>query len=281
MGMANGLVDKYPQLFKTLDQVTGSSVTKLMQEGPLETLTLTFNAQPAILAVSYAAWIDLIESKRVSISSFSCFVGHSLGELTALCIAGCFSYEDAIMLARNRGLFMQEAVNVGEGGMVAAVGQLDSEVFDLAQANEVYPANLNTLNQVVFAGLNKNLKIFSEQLSAKGKSVKIIPLKVSAPFHTPLLASARERFRQLLETVKIMPPRIAVLSNIDGECYPSDTTSIRDRLAEQIVSPVRFVDCVQNAIKIFGCEQFIEIGYGSVLTGLVTKISSDLAKITV
>lgn len=277
--MGLDLIYKYPDLFNSLDRVTQTAITELIQKGPLESLTLTANAQPAIFTVSYARWVDLVEKGQLSKSSIVCLVGHSLGELTALCVAGSFSFEDGVKLARSRGLFMQEAVKVGEGGMVAVLGEINSELFELADSFEVYPANLNTQSQVVFAGLTENLESFVTKLKGSGKPYKVIPLKVSAPFHTPLLKSARERFRELLNEVEICEPTVPVLSNINGQPYPCNPEEIKDRLADQIVSPVRFVDCVQNAIQLFDCDSFVEIGHGTVLTGLVGKISPNLVKV--
>ncbi|MCS6893399.1 MAG: ACP S-malonyltransferase [Deltaproteobacteria bacterium] len=266
VGMADKCLAKQPQLFKILDEVLNFPLTNLMMNGPLEKLTLTKWAQPAILTVSYACWLDRDQTK-----TYRCLLGHSLGELSALLCAEALDFTTAIFLSHKRGQFMQEAVPEGQGGMIAVIGQELSQVEDLCHETDIFVANYNGLNQIVVAGMVSNLEKFSELVAKLNLPYKLIPLKVSAPFHTPLLSSARQKFSEILSKVTFMPPRIPVLSNQLATLYPADSQSIATMLADQIVNPVRFFDCLKFATQTLSCDSFIEFGAGEVLTGLAKK----------
>ncbi|MCS6961336.1 MAG: ACP S-malonyltransferase [Deltaproteobacteria bacterium] len=271
VGMADDLVEKYLNFFETANRVLNFDLLNLMTSGPQEILTLTKWAQPAILTVSFVKFQDLQQTEGLQLQNYACFVGHSLGELSALLCSGVLDFETAVFLAHKRGEFMQDAVPEGKGGMIALVGLLDKKVFELAEENKVYVANFNSPEQVVFGGMWDNLNKFCESLKIHGSTVKIVPLRVSAPFHTPLLLPAKEKFSTLLETIALKLPQIPVISNVTALPYPNDPIKIRELLSDQIVHSVLFKDCVHYAVENYYFEHFIEIGFGQILTGLIKK----------
>ena len=257
------------EVFAAADAALGFSLSKLCFEGPAEELQLTANTQPAILTVSAAAAMVLRE--KVAPPAF--VAGHSLGEYSALVVAGALSLADAVRLVRKRGQYMQEAVPVGVGAMAAVLG-LDGSVLDevcreAAQGEVVSPANLNSPGQVVIAG-NAAAVTRAAEL-AKGRGAKrAIMLNVSAPFHCALMKPAQERLSVDLDDTAVSDPQVPLVNNVSAQVVTS-AAAIREGLKQQVTSPVRWEQSVRR-MREEGIELFVEVGPGKVLSGLVRQI---------
>jgi [acyl-carrier-protein] S-malonyltransferase len=275
VGMGQALVERFPecrQVFDEADAALGESLSDLIFNGPADRLTLTENTQPAILTMSVAAY-RLLASRGLQPAMVA---GHSLGEYSAHVAAGTLAFADAVRLVRHRGQYMQEAVPVGTGAMAAILG-LDADAVDRAcrEASEgdvVSAANLNAPGQIVIAGTTAAVARASERAKALGAK-RAIPLQVSAPFHCALMKPAEERLAPELRTVTSRDPRVPVVANVDAEPKRTAAASI-DALIQQIASPVRWED-VMRRMAADGISAFVEVGPGSVLTGLGKKIVRD------
>jgi [acyl-carrier-protein] S-malonyltransferase len=282
VGMGKALADAFPicrQAFEEADAALGSPLSRIIFEGPEDQLTLTENAQPAILTVSVAAG-RLLESKGLSKPAF--VAGHSLGEYTANVAAGTFSFADAVQIVRRRGRYMQEAVPVGTGAMAAILG-LDADKVTQAceegsQGEIVSPANVNGAGQIVIAGSAAAVARASERAKALGAR-RAIPLTVSAPFHCALMKPAEDRLAPELRALKVRDPRIPIVANVDAEVKRSAAGAI-DALVAQVSSPVRWEAVVQRLAK-EGVTTYVEVGPGTVLSGLVKKIHRDATVLNV
>jgi [acyl-carrier-protein] S-malonyltransferase len=273
-GMGRDLAENFPVARETFDEANdalGFDVARLCFEGPEEDLKLTANTQPAILTVSVAALRALQAETGLEPS---CTAGHSLGEYSALVCAGGLSFADAVRIVRQRGLFMQEAVPVGQGAMAAVMGlegeALEALCREAAQGEIVAPANYNSPGQVVIAGhagaVDRAIALSKEQ-GAK----RALLLPVSAPFHCALMQPAGERLQGVLDAVSVHPLRIPVVTNV--EAAPNhDAGRIKDLLVKQVSAPVRW-DASVEAMAAMGVERFIEIGPGKVLAGLIKRIA--------
>jgi len=266
-------------IFAAADEALGFSLSGLCFDGPEDQLQLTANTQPAILTASIAV------HRMVAASGLEPVVmaGHSLGEYSALVAAGVLDFSDAVRLVRRRGELMQQAVPVGEGAMAAVMGidaEAVREVTEEAAQDEVCAvANLNSPVQTVIAGSAGAVARAIELASAAGAR-RVIPLAVSAPFHSPLMAPAREGLMPYLEETPFGDSRVPVVSNIDAE--PAATGSAaRDALARQIDGPVRWVESVTWMVEQGGVEAFVEIGPGAVLTGLIRRIARGVPAVSV
>jgi [acyl-carrier-protein] S-malonyltransferase len=257
------------------DQALGEALSELCFEGPEERLLLTENAQPAILAVSVAAY-RLAESQGLR-ASFA--AGHSLGEYTAHVAAGTLSFADALRTVRRRGQYMQQAVPVGEGAMAAILGG-DEAVIAAACAEAqstlgrvVSPANLNAPGQIVIAGHVDAVTRAGELAKAAGAK-RVIPLSVSAPFHCALMKPAEDRLAADLRSLAARDPRIPVVANVDAE-PKRDAAAAIEALIRQVSSPVRWEGVVRRLIA-EGVTTFVELGPGTVLAGLIRKIDRNV-----
>jgi len=273
VGMGRALAEAFPESREVLacaDQALGFPLSRLCFEGPESDLQLTANTQPAILAVSVAAFRALasrgIRPDRVA--------GHSLGEYSALVAAGALSFEDAVVAVRRRGEYMQEAVPVGEGAMAAILG-LDLEGVHeacrrAAQGRVVSAANINSPGQVVIAGhadAGERAMDACEEAGAK----RAIRLPVSAPFHCALMAPAQERMAADLARIPFRDPEIPLVNNVDARMVRT-AAECREGLVRQVSAPVRWQQSVEGMVK-DGVTTFVEVGPGTVLTGLIKKIS--------
>ncbi len=275
VGMGRDFYDRYPRargVFEEADRALNEPLSKLCFEGPSEELQLTANTQPALLTVSIAIWSLLQE-----VIHPACVAGHSLGEYTALVAAGAFRFSDAVRLVRNRGRFMQEAVPVGQGGMLAVLGAEPERVQSLcekaAQGQVLSPANYNSPGQIVIAGNSEAVKRAAEL--APGLNIKrTIPLAVSAPFHCDLMKPAQENMLPLLRDQAFHQLKFPVITNVDAAVIQTGEAA-RDALIRQIPNPVKWQQSIEFLIK-DGVTTFIEVGPGKVLTGLVKKISRDV-----
>ena len=239
---------------------------ELMFEGPEETLTLTENAQPALLAVGYAAYAAYREAGGPEPAAAA---GHSLGEWTAHVAAGTLALEDALRLVRLRGRYMQEAVPVGEGAMAAVLKlHLDAIEEALRGLEGVWVANLNTPAQTVISGRREAVEEAARRL--KEKRARVVFLNVSAPFHTPLMAPAAEKLAGEVAAVSFQDPAFPVYANVTARPVTQGEEA-RRLLIEQITAPVRWVEVTQ-ALHAAGVRTFLEFGVGNVLTGMVRRI---------
>jgi [acyl-carrier-protein] S-malonyltransferase len=278
VGMGRALRDAYPEardVFAETDEALGYSLSKLCFEGPDAELTLTANAQPAILATSVAA-LRALEA-RSSVRPVA-VAGHSLGEYSALVAAGSLSLADAVRLVHLRGRFMQDAVPAGLGAMAAIIGLSADDVAavcrEAAGAEVVSAANLNGGGQVVIAGHKDAVDRAAAAAKAKGaKLVKL--LAVSAPFHCALMQPAAERLAVELAGVDVKAPAVPVVTNVEAKPN-QDAARVKDLLARQVTAPVRWEESVQ-CLAGLGVNAVIEVGAGNVLGGLVRRIAPDIA----
>jgi [acyl-carrier-protein] S-malonyltransferase len=275
VGMGRALADAFPvcrQTFDEADEALGEPLSRLCFEGPEDRLMLTENTQPAILTVSVAAY-RLLSSIGLE-PAFA--AGHSLGEYSAHVAAGTLSFADAVRMVRRRGRYMQEAVPVGEGAMAAILG-LDAE--DVARACEeaadgevVAPANLNGPGQVVIAGTSAAVRRAGDRAKARGAK-RVIPLPVSAPFHCALMKPAEDRLAPELRSLEVRDPRVPIVANVDAEPKRDGQAAV-EALVRQISSPVRW-EAVVRRLASEGVSAYVEVGPGTVLSGLVRKIHRD------
>ena len=280
VGMLDGFAadPAVAELLAVADVALGEPLSALIREGPAETLGLTVNTQPAMLVAGLAAY----RAWRAAGGPAPDFVaGHSLGEYTALTAAGVLEAADAIRLVRLRARAMQEAVPVGTGGMAAILGLDDAAVEQAcAQARAASPGevveavNFNAPAQVVIAGHAGALARACEAARALGAK-RALPLAVSAPFHSSLLAPAGERLREALTAITLKAPEVPLVNNVDV-ALESDPTRIADALVRQVSRPVRWVEVIQR-LRAEGVSRVVEFGPGKVLAGLASRIDKTLA----
>jgi len=275
VGMGKALADAYPicrDTFAEADAALGEPLSDVIFNGPDDRLTLTENTQPAILATSIAAY-RLLESRGIRPEFVA---GHSLGEYSANVAAGTFAFAGALNIVRRRGRYMQEAVPVGEGAMAAVLG-LDADAVakacaEAAEGDIVSPANLNGGGQIVIGGSRDAVKRAGDRLKAIGAK-RVIPLNVSAPFHTALMKPAEERLAPELRALRTSAPSIPIVANVDAD-VKRDAKSAIDALIRQVSSPVLW-DAVVQRLASEGVTTYVEVGPGTVLSGLVRKIQRD------
>jgi [acyl-carrier-protein] S-malonyltransferase len=280
VGMGKALAEAFPvarAVFDEVDAALGQKLTAVMWEGPEADLTLTANAQPALMAVSVAAMRVLETEKGVDLARDAAFVaGHSLGEYTALAAAGAFSLADTARLLRIRGRAMQAAVPVGAGAMAALLGaDLDTARAIAAEAAEgdvCQVANDNGGGQVVVSGAKAAVERAMEIAKTTGVKRAVL-LPVSAPFHCALMRPAADAMAEALAAVTVSAPRVPVMANVLAAPI-RDPDEIRKRLVEQVTGTVRWRECVE-AMAAGGVNRFVEVGSGKVLTGLLKRIVSD------
>lgn len=283
VGMGAELAKTYPAaqaVFSEVDEALGQELSHLMWEGPEADLTLTANAQPALMAVSLAVMRVLTETKGVSLQSSAAFVaGHSLGEYSALAAAGAISVADTARLLRTRGQAMQEAVPVGEGAMAALLGADLGQAQELAQAardGEVCEvANDNAPGQVVISGKRTAIERAVE-LAPKFGARRAILLPVSAPFHCALMQPAAEVMREALAGVEIKAPMVPLVANVLAQPI-SDPEAIRTRLVEQVTGMVRWRETMLY-LGGNGVDAVYEVGAGRVLTGIARRFDGIEAR---
>lgn len=276
-GMGRQMYDYYPavkELFEKADKILGFSLSRLCFEGPDDELQKTVNAQPAIFTVSVACAGILLEK---GIRPFAA-AGHSLGEYSALVTVGAISFTDGLLLVRKRGQLMQEAVPLGVGGMMAILGLDIPAVLHTcrevtAGGGVVEVANFNCPGQVVIAGEKQALEQAS-LLAKKNGAKRCIPLAVSAPFHSSLMRPAGEKMAVELATITVEDPLVPVVANVTAD-YVRKGIDVRSLLVQQVYSPVRWEESMTRLLK-DGFDAFIEVGPGSVLTGLLKKISRNV-----
>lgn len=271
LGMARYLQNTNSwRLFEEANDLLGYDLGKLTVEGPVEQLNDTAKAQPAIFVTCYALW-DLYRDYYAP----QIVLGHSLGELTALAVAGAFSFADGVRLVARRGQCMD---NNGEpGGMVAVLGLELSAVQELcaeiSSNSYVQVANENSPQQIVVSGLDDGLELLSTQALARGAK-RVVRLKVSGPFHSSLMEPAASKFADVVQDVPISACKIPVLSN-DGYTLLQEPDQIRSNLVEQMVNPVRFVASIHKLVEL-GVTDFVEVSSDPLLIPLARRIAPNL-----
>lgn len=280
IGMGKSLADEYPAaraVFQEVDDALGESLSSLIWEGEIETLTLTQNAQPALMATSLAA-MKALEAEGVTIAAADYVAGHSLGEYSALAAAGAISIADTARLLRIRGLAMQQAVPVGEGAMAALLG-LDFEAAtkvasEAAMGEVLQAANDNDPGQVVVSG-HKDAVERALVLAKEAGAKRAMLLPVSAPFHCALMEPAARAMAEALDDVDINRPAVPVVANVVAEAI-SDPATIRSLLVQQVTGSVRWRESVLW-MGAHGVTDIWEIGAGKALSGMVRRINRDIA----
>jgi [acyl-carrier-protein] S-malonyltransferase len=286
VGMGRELADTFAsarEVFEEVDAALGQSLSRIMWEGPKETLTLTENAQPALMAVSMAVMRVLEREQGFSLKDKVKFVaGHSLGEYSALAAAQAFTLADAARLLKLRGQAMQAAVPVGQGAMTALLGvgveAARKVAEEAAQGDVCQVANDNEPTQVVLSGAKAALDRVPEIGKAHGVR-RAVPLPVSAPFHCALMQPAADAMAEALASVKVSAPVVPVVANVLAQAI-SDPQEIKQRLVEQVTGTVRWRECV-TYMTANGVTNLYEIGAGKVLAGLAKRIVGTLNAVSI
>lgn len=278
-GMAKDLVETFPEaraVFEKADQVLGAPLSRLCFDGPAEELTLTNNAQPALLAHGAAVW-DVARERlgnRVRAAA-----GHSLGEFTAYYAAGSLPLDGALRVVRRRGELMYESGVRQPGAMAAILGDLQRSIEDICEAAAreagiVVPANYNAPGQIVISGEVGGVER-GMSLAKEAGAKRAMRLNVSGAFHSPLMASAEAGLTESLAATQMRDPRFPVYANVDGAPVTSSFTA-REKLVRQLTSPVRWIEEVQRLARHYPDALFVEMGPGTVLVGLVRKIAPSV-----
>ena len=278
-GMCKDLYLKYnliKEIFKEADDILNLKISSLILEGPREKLNLTENTPPAIFLVGYSIFTLLKKEYNLKFSNAKFFAGHSLGEYTALCTAGYLNFSDTLKILKIRGQAMQNSMPQGEGGMIAILGSSIEVVENLLNENKnkykCFIANDNSDSQIVLSGKTKDLENCSIDL--KKKLIKNIILPVSAPFHCELMSKATEVMKKEINNLNFQFCDKVLVSNVTAKKM-TEISNIKDLLIKQIESRVRWRESVKYMIE-GGTEEFIEIGPGKVLSGLIKRINKKL-----
>jgi len=279
VGMGKDLYNKHTlvqDLFKEADDTLGMSLSKLILEGPKEELDLTENTQPAIFLLSYSIFKLIKEKFEIDLNKANFFAGHSLGEYSALTSAGSLAFADTLRILKIRGSAMQSSVPKGVGGMVAVLGSEIETIENIIDENkakyECYIANDNSLGQIVLSGKIEDLEKMIVDL--KAANIKNIKLPVSAPFHCKLMNKATLIMNEEIVKLNFKEPKNILISNVTGKEI-SNSNDLKDLLVKQIESRVRWRESVLLMIS-KGVTQFIEIGPGKVLSGLIKRIDKNV-----
>jgi len=278
VGMAKDLYNKFKlvkELFNQADEILKFSITKLILEGPKEELDQTENTQPAIFLVGYSIFQLIKKDFGINLNKASYFAGHSLGEYTALACAETLSFSESLRLLRIRGKSMQEAVPKGEGGMVAILGStldtIEKIIVENSNNYKCYIANDNSNGQLVVSGKTNDLDILIKDL--KENNIKSIKLSVSAPFHCKLMNNATKIMQNEIQKCDFKNPKNTLISNVTSQ-EVNDASLLKELLVKQIESRVRWRENV-NLMLEKKVNQFIEIGPGKILSGLVKRINKN------
>ena len=279
VGMGKEFYDKYDfvkKLFKSADEILQSSLSKLILEGPKDELDLTVNTQPAIFLISYTIFNVVKNEFNIDLNKAKYFAGHSLGEYSALCSAGYLSFEDTIRILKIRGEAMQNAVPKGDGGMIAVLGSTVEIVEKILKENEnefkIQIANDNSEGQLVLSGKTNDIEKL--MIVLKSNNIKNIKLPVSAPFHCSLMNKATNIMSSEILKLNFQDSYIKLISNVTAtEIINAD--QLKKLLIKQIENRVRWRESVINMINV-GVNQFVEIGPGKVLSGLVKRINKEV-----
>lgn len=273
LGMGKDILELKPEYniyFDKVKEKIGVDIKQIIFGDDEKELTLTQNAQVAILTISYMKYLYAL-SQGINPDVVA---GHSLGEWTAILAAEVISFEDAVEAVYYRGLYMSEAIEPGKGGMAAIIGM---ELSDIERVLKNYPnvqiANYNSPAQIVISGEMEELLISMEKLKESGAK-RVIPLNVSGPFHSKFLKEAEDRLRKKIETLTFNNPKIPIVQNVSAK-FETDPDVIKENIIKQITSPVRWIECVEECIK-NGVDEFVEIGPTQVLTKFIKQINKNV-----
>ena len=279
VGMGSDFYEKFDlvkKIFKTVDESLGFSISKIILNGPEKELKLTQNTQPAIMTVGVSIFSVLNQEFGFNLNDAKFFAGHSLGEYTALVCGGSLTIEKAAYLLNERGKSMQDAVPPGQGAMMAILGmtidEVEEEINLLSMENTCEIANDNSNTQIVVSGKKKNIENLNENLKKKKKKGILLP--VSAPFHCSLMKKAAKNMKSKIENTNFVKSKPNIISNVTAK-EEGDINKIKPLLVDQITSRVRWRESVNYMIR-QGVTDFLEIGPGRVLSGLVKKINRDV-----
>ena len=279
IGMGKDFFEKYDlvkDLFEEADESLGINLSKIILEGPKEELDLTINTQPAIFLISYSIFQVIKKNFNIDLGNAKYFAGHSLGEYSALSVAGYLNFSETIKLLRIRGNAMQNSVPKGEGGMLAVLGSTVEVIEKIINENKddffVEIANDNSQGQLVLSGKNIDLEKLIKVL--KLNNIKNIKLPVSAPVHCKLMHRATEIMREELEKINFNNTNNSLISNVTAEEI-KNKDELKDLLIDQIEKRVRWRECILNMIN-KDVSHFIEIGPGKVLSGLIKRIDKNV-----
>jgi len=279
VGMGKEFYDKYDfvkKLFRSADEILQSPLSKLILEGPKDELDLTINTQPAIFLISYTIYNVVKNEFNIDLNKAKYFAGHSLGEYSALCAAGYLSFEDTIRILKIRGEAMQNAVPKGEGGMIAVLGSTLELVEKILKENEhefkIQIANDNSEGQLVLSGKTNDIEKL--MIVLKSNNIKNIKLPVSAPFHCALMNEATNIMSHEILKLNFQDSHIKLISNVSANEI-KNVNELKELLIKQIENRVRWREIIINMIN-HGVNQFIEIGPGKVLSGLVKRIDKEV-----
>lgn len=279
VGMARDFYQNFDlvkKLFNQADEILGIKISQTILEGPKENLDMTENTQPAIFLVGYSIYQVAIKEFNLNLNEATFAAGHSLGEYTALSCLGSLKFSDGLKILKIRGKSMQNSVSVGEGGMIAVIGvkieELDKIILDNTNNFNCYIANDNTNGQVVVSGKTDQLKKFMEIL--KENKIKSIKLPVSAPFHCPLMNKASKIMSEEIKKLDLKMPKIKILSNVNAK-EVTNVSDLKKLLISQIESRVRWREIINSIIN-NNCNNFIEIGPGKVLSGMIKRLAKNI-----
>ena len=279
VGMGQALAAAAPEaraLFERASEVLGYDLGRLCWEGPLDQLTRSEHAQPALFVVSAAVLEGL--RRNLPALSVNCLAGLSSGEWTALYAAGVLGFDETLRVLQARGRFMQEACEAQPGSMTSVIGLDVERVRAVAQAAGAEVANLNSDEQTVLSGRPEAIEE-AERLAGEAGAKKVIRLNVAGAFHSSLMEPAARKLEACLADLELAPPRIPVLSNVTGAEH-GDPSDIRRRMIEQVTGSVRWTDCVRR-MRARGVSVFIECGHGRVLSGLIKRIDKEAELLTI
>ncbi len=279
IGMVKEFYEKYDlvkRLFKDADEILNVPITKIIFEGPEDELNLTENTQPAIFLASYCIFEIIKKEFGYNFKKCKYFAGHSLGEYSALACVGSINFEDTLKILQKRGKFMQEAVPSGEGAMLAVLGMASKELDKILEMNnkkyECFIANDNSKFQVVVSGLKKDINLLSDDLN--NKKIKNLKLNVSAPFHCKYMKTASEKMTSYINDLNMNDLEKPIISNVTAN-ETSSSREIKSLLISQIEKKVRWLESVEYMIN-NGVKNFVEIGPGKVLSGLIRRINKNV-----
>ena len=279
VGMAKEFYNTYPlvkNIFSRADEALNFNLSKIILNGPISEINLTKNTQPAIFVVSYSIFSVMKKEFNINLNQANYFAGHSLGEYSALVCANSLQFEEAVCLLHARGKFMQEAVPSGKGAMLAVLGLELKKILEQINSISINGicevANDNSPGQIVISGDKNSIQILQDSL--KKKSIRGIILPVSAPFHCSLMESAEKKMSQKIIESLFKDPKPSIISNVTA-IAENEVNKIKELLIKQITSRVKWRESVEYMIN-NGVNEFIEIGPGKVLSGLVKRINKDV-----
>ncbi len=276
VGMAKTLYDNFDsvkELFHKADETLGFGLSTKCFEGPMSDLTKTSVCQPALYLHGIA--VVKVLQERGMLDNIDAVLGLSLGELTAHAVAGTYDFETGLKIVAERGRLMQEACDASTGAMASLIGGTTDKVQEYCEEFDIDMSNLNCPGQIVISGEADNVAKAVTAAKERKDFKMVVPLKVAGAYHSRLMKPARDAFEKYLEQFDFSEPKIPVFTNVTGEQVKSPQ-EIKENLVKQVVSTVRWEDCVNNAIKQLAIEQFYECGPGGVLGGMMKRINRDI-----